>query len=229
MFYSNIPGYENYEDIAKNKQSQLRRLSADRSLVVFFDGKSATKGHKYDMLSKNSFPSYMVQSIKNILEDYPGEYELFGIIDEVTVIFKDSLEIANYLGEDCVDSVFSLLMSRFTKKFNKHIDCDFKGVAYFISPENITREIEYRKLLGYYTALEYYAKEYLDSSFYHNKTPDEIVNALKSHNLYDNFFCNKPFYEGIHVSYKGSNAPDIDFSKICLEEIDFLMNVPCYK
>lgn len=196
MEYSKIKDFDKYKSVFDNKIVQLRRPLEGQSLVVFFDGKNATKHHNHDMLSRESFTRWMIRSMRSILRGYQGAFEIYAIIDEITVIFHDSKSIAEYLNEDCIDSIYGLLISRFTLEFNKHILCTFKGSAYFT--DDIAGEINYRKSIGYYTALEYYAKEYMESQFYYNKNEAEIIDALKEHKLYDAFVENKAFHNGLY-------------------------------
>lgn len=196
MEYDQIKAFHTYKSVFDNKVSQLRRPKKGQPLVIFFDGKSATKYHNFDMISKESFTLWMIRSMRKTLKGYQGMYEIYAIIDEVTVIFYDSEEIAQFLNEDCIDAIFSLLMSKFTLEFNKHISCVFKGAAYFT--DDIKNEIAYRKAIGYYTALEYYAKEYMESKYYHRKSEQEIIDALKQHQLYDAFMENKAFRNGLY-------------------------------
>lgn len=198
MEYNKIKDFDKYKSVFDHKVAQLRRPQERQALVIFFDGKNATKHHNHDMLSRESFTRWMVRSIRSILRGYQGAFEIYAIIDEITVIFHDSEEIAKYLNEDCIDSIYGLLISRFTLEFNKHIPCAFKGAAYFTS--DIAAEINYRKSIGHYTALEYYAKEYMESKYYHNKTESEIIESLKEHKLYDAFVENKAFRNGLYFS-----------------------------
>ena len=151
MEYSKIKDFDKYKSVFDHKVAQLRRPQERQALVIFFDGKNATKHHNHDMLSRESFTRWMIRSMRSILRGYQGAFEIYAIVDEITIIFHDSEEIAKYLNEDCIDSIYGLLMSRFTLEFNKHIPCAFKGAAYFTS--DIAAEINYRKSIGYYTHL----------------------------------------------------------------------------
>lgn len=198
MKYNQIQEFSKHKSVFDNKISQLRRPKKGQPLVIFLDGKNATKHHNYDMLSQESFTKWLVRSMKAILRGYEGIYEIYAIIDEITIVFHDSQEIAKFLNEDCIDSIYGLIMSRFTLEFNKHIPCAFKGAAYFT--DDISAEINYRKSIGHNTALEYYAKEYMDSKYYHQKSEQQIIEALKEHQLYDAFIENKAFRNGLYFS-----------------------------
>lgn len=196
MKYENINGVSQYNDIRENKIRQLRRPEKNKPLVIFFDGKNATKHHNYDMLSVNSFTAWMVRSMKRILTGYKGSFDIFAIIDEITVIFYDSESIAEFLNEDCIDSIYGLLMSRFTLDFNRHISCAFKGAAYFT--DDIKKEIECRRIIGTQTALEYYAKEFMKQEYYHQKTTDQIISALKEQGYYEAYIRSEAFRNGLY-------------------------------
>lgn len=198
MEYNQIKEFDKYKNVFDQKVAQLRRPQKGQPLVIFFDGKNATKHHNHDMLSHESFTRWMVRSMRSILRGYQDAFEIYAIIDEITVIFHDSESIAKYLNEDCIDSIYGLLMSRFTLEFNRHVPCTFKGAAYFTN--DIAAEINYRKAIGYHTALEYYAKEYMESKDYHNKTETEIIDTLKEYGLYDAFVENKAFRNGLYFS-----------------------------
>ena len=105
MEYSKIKDFDKYKSVFDHKVAQLRRPQERQALVIFFDGKNATKHHNHDMLSRESFTRWMVRSIRSILRGYQGAFEIYAIVDEITIIFHDSEEIAKYLNEDCIDSM----------------------------------------------------------------------------------------------------------------------------
>ena len=70
MEYSKIKDFDKYKSVFDHKVAQLRRPQERQALVIFFDGKNATKHHNHDMLSRESFTRWMVRSIRSILRGY---------------------------------------------------------------------------------------------------------------------------------------------------------------
>ena len=52
MEYSKIKDFDKYKSVFDHKVAQLRRPQERQALVIFFDGKNATKHHHRDLANR---------------------------------------------------------------------------------------------------------------------------------------------------------------------------------
>lgn len=204
MDYDKIPGCEEYADIQANKFSQMKRIE-NSPMVIFLDGKDATKKHNYQMLGAQGFSRVLMDSAKTVLRLYSGPYTLYSIMDEITCIFPEGLAFGDFLKEDTEGTALTLFCTRISKEFSKTYDCDFKGVLYYTPDPG--KEIELRRLAGQATALEYFAKEFLSSGHYHGKTIEEIKQEIKEAGLWEAWKQEDSFRKGIYYEKRRVAVP----------------------
>ncbi len=208
MRYEDIPEFEQYKYLHQEKFLQVDYLT-DEPFVIFIDGKNATKNHNKDMLGETGYTYHLMMSAKNILKNYTGKYHAFAICDELTIIFENGIQLKQFLNEDCQDCSLSLFTLLFYNDFKKYDDCLFKTFMYKTKIENIQGIINYRRTMGYYTTLEYFAKEYLSKDKYCNCTPEQIIANLKEANIYENFLNAKQFHDGIEYHHNEDWLDDL--------------------
>lgn len=200
MRYEDVPEFEKYKYLHQEKFLQVDYLTEEPS-IIFIDGKNATKHHNKDMFNDLGYTYHLMESAKKVLKNYDGKYHAFAICDELTIIFENGLDLKKFLNEDCQDCSLSLFTLLFYNEFKKYDNCLFKTFMYKTKAENIKPIIEYRKTMGYYTTLEYFAKEHLPKNKYCNCSVEKIIENLKEANIYDNFLNATQFHDGIEYYY----------------------------
>ena len=130
---------------------------------------------KYEYLRDEKLSQ--LRRFKKIIEKYKIECFIFAIMDEIIFIFPDGSKIENAFDVDCLDLLLTKILSDFQKLFLGYDDCIFKGVIYEtkFGMQNAKEIIDFRRLSGHYTALEYFVKEFLEKDDYVNKTPEEEI------------------------------------------------------
>lgn len=206
MKYNDMPFFKQYKCCIEEKKENLEFVEYGKSYVIFFDGQNATKNHNYDMFSKESFTYYLENAAAAVCNRYGLKAIIYAIIDEVTIIIPKDNNLIEKFGYDKMQEILTLFTQEVCRIFWKNVDCNLKGTMYQIKEENIDKLLALRKEVAKVLALEYFAKEYLDSSCYHEKSIEEIENALKENNLYDKYKDLETFREGIFEEIKSKQV-----------------------
>ncbi len=192
MKYEEIPGCEAYRATQENKFGQMRRIDGSRPLVLFLDGNNMTKRHDTDM---NMLSGTVIRSGKSILKNYKGGYTLFAIMDELTCIFMQPQEAAEFFAEDTTETLVSLFSARLSMTVSESIQAHnpdssvpgyiFRGTTWYT--DDAEKEIGLRKLCGYATAMEYFAREHFPIAECRGKNYKETESMIKNAGLWDEF------------------------------------------
>ena len=213
MKYEDIKGAKEYRHLFEEKNNQLKRFDMSAGYCIFIDGVKCTKYHNKDILSENGFTKHIFDTAKEIMEKYNIECYIFAILDEVSIIFPNSEKIENIFDVDCEELLLTKIISKFTLKFSKYDKCTFKGVIYKTSKgkENAINIINYRRLVGMGTSMEYFAKEFLEKEKYINKNSEELREVLKENELLEKYEEKKFLYEGYMCELKDDFENTLDF------------------
>lgn len=216
MNYNNIPEIQNNKFMHLDNWEKIDYI-IDSAYVVFLDGKNATKYHNYDMISEKGFSYNLMEATKKVLNNFNIEYHLFAIMDEITIVFPNGLALKECFEDEYEDYILTLLNLYIYKEFSKYKDCPLKALMYRFDFNDLEELFKSRKVYGKYTALEYFIKEKLGKGNYKNNTPDDIIDELKKHNLYNEYLSLTHFYNGFEYHHVRSNDSWID----SLIEVDF--------
>ena len=194
----------NYKFADIEKQQRIY-LAKESSLIIRLDGKNITKNHDGINLLTSNFTEKLHEISKYIIEKEELDCSIFSILDESSFAFEKGNDFFSRFDDSIQFYCSNIFLQWFLQEFWK-IE-EYKNVLFGISmfslsSSNINEYIKERKRIGELASLTYFAKEKMQTKYYHNKSKFEIKKNLQHFELFDELLDYPNFLTGF--SYNNS-------------------------
>lgn len=185
------------------EQEKYQRIYLDKRapLVIRLDGKNITKNHGRINLICSGFTEYLFESCKALAAKKEYSCEIYSIMDEASLVFQEGTAFFRGFADTNQIYASNIFLQCFLSLFwqkEEYRNVQF-GISLFslYNKEDVGLYISERQRIGKIVATDYYAKDKLPQSHYHNKSSADIVSSIKHCGLYDDFIGKEQFLAGL--------------------------------
>lgn len=201
MRYEDMPEFGQYKELLEKIKKETEPINEKKSYRIAIDGKDASKYHNNDFMSPYGYTANLVVAAEKIIKKYKFNCQLFAINDEVNIFFQSGQQFIDTI-EIIEDKVLTQFLLEFHKEFRLYKrDALFKAFMHKINKKDIPVLLNFLKMRGKYTNIEYLAKEKFGKD-YPKDDVNAIIEKLKEHGFWEEFEQNEIFSKGIYREYK---------------------------